>query len=79
MLVLPFGQTGFPASGQPITCANGPVPQLDTVVLDTDHGCEFLDAEAQLNRYRSVLDRMESRALPEPESRDLIHRIAAEL
>lgn len=79
VLVLPFGQTGFPASGQPITCAIGPVPQLDTVVLDTDHGCEFLDAEAQLNRYRSVLDRMESRALPEPESRDLIHHIAAEL
>ncbi|KUN83220.1 DNA-binding protein [Streptomyces bungoensis] len=79
VLVLPFGQTGFPAAGQPITYAAGPVPQLDTVVLDTDHGCEFLDAEAQLQRYRSVLDRMESRARPEPESRDLIHRIAAEL
>jgi len=79
VLVLPFGQTGFPAAGQPITCAIGPVPQLDTVVLDTDHGCEFLDAEAQLNRYRSVLDRMESRALPESESRVLIHRIATEL
>ncbi|WP_256640337.1 helix-turn-helix domain-containing protein [Streptomyces murinus] len=78
VLVLPFG-TGFPASGQPITYATGPVPQLDTVVLDTDHGCDFLDAEAQLHRYRSVLDRMESRALSEPKSRDLIHRIAAEL
>ncbi|MDF3140654.1 MULTISPECIES: helix-turn-helix transcriptional regulator [unclassified Streptomyces] len=77
--VLPFGQTGFPASGQPITYAVGQVPQLDTVVLDTDHGCEFLDAEAQLNRYRSVLDRMESRALPEPKSRDLIQGIAREM
>ncbi|MET9774645.1 helix-turn-helix transcriptional regulator [Streptomyces sp. NPDC006367] len=77
--VLPFGRTGFPASGQPITYATGPVPQLDTVVLDTDHGCEFLHAEAQLNRYRSVLDRMESCALSEPESRDLIHRIATSL
>lgn len=77
--VIPFGQTGFPASGQPITYATGPVPQLDTVVLDTDHGCEFLDAEAQLDRYRSVLDRMESRALAEHESRDLIHRIAKHL
>ncbi|MGW4271775.1 DUF5753 domain-containing protein [Streptomyces seoulensis] len=75
--VLPFGQTGFPAAGQPITYVTGPVPQLDTVVLDTDHGCDFLDAEAQLHRYRSVLDRMESRALSESESRDLIHRIAA--
>ncbi|MDX2679211.1 helix-turn-helix domain-containing protein [Streptomyces sp. NY05-11A] len=79
VLVIPFGQTGFPASGQPITVANGPAPQLDTVVLDTDHGCEFLDAEAQLDRYRSVLDRMESRALSEAKSRDLIHRVSHDL
>jgi transcriptional regulator with XRE-family HTH domain len=79
VLVIPFGQTGFPASGQPITYALGPVPQLDTVVLDTDHGCEFLDAEAQLHRYRSVLDRMRSRALSEPASRDLIQHIAQDL
>lgn len=79
ILVIPFGEAGFPASGQPITCAAGPVPGLDTVVLDTDHGCEFLDADAQLERYRSVLDRMESRALPEPKSRDLIQRIAQDL
>jgi transcriptional regulator with XRE-family HTH domain len=79
VLVVPFGQTGFPASGQPITFATGPVPPLDTVVLDTDHGCEFLDAETQLSRYRSVLDRMESRALSETESRALVHRIARTL
>lgn len=76
VLVIPFGEARFPASGQPITYASGPVPQLDTVVLDTDHGCEFLDAEAQLERYRSVLDRMESRALSEASSRTLIERIA---
>ncbi|MGW3723719.1 helix-turn-helix domain-containing protein [Streptomyces sp. NPDC000851] len=79
VLVIPFGQTGFPTAGQPITYTTGPVPQLDTVVLDTDHGCEFLDAEAQLSRYRLVLDRMESRALPEPKSRDLIQRIVRDL
>ncbi|MER5301605.1 MULTISPECIES: helix-turn-helix domain-containing protein [Streptomyces] len=79
VLVVPFGETGFPASGQPVTYAVGPVPQLDTVVLDSDHGCEFLDAEAQLERYRSVLDRMESHALPADRSRDLIQRIAHEI
>lgn len=79
VLVLPFGEASFPASGQPITYASGPVPQLDTVVLDTDHGCDFLDAEAQLARYRSVLDRMESQALSEEKSRTFIHRIAKEL
>ncbi|MGV9879535.1 helix-turn-helix domain-containing protein [Streptomyces sp. NPDC003006] len=74
--VIPFGEVGFPASGQPITYALGPVPQLDSVVLDTDHGCVFLDAEAQLERYRSVLGRMDARALSEGKSRTLIEHIA---
>ncbi|MET9888366.1 helix-turn-helix transcriptional regulator [Streptomyces sp. NPDC006430] len=79
VLVVPFGEASFPSSGQSITYAAGPVQQLDTVVLDTDHGCEFLDAEAQLERYRSVLDRMEARALSAEKSRDLIHRIARDI
>lgn len=79
ILVVPFGEASFPASGQPITYATGPVPQLDTVVLDTDHGCDFLDAEAQLARYRSVLDRMESQALSEEKSRAFIQHIAQDL
>ncbi|MEW2631738.1 helix-turn-helix transcriptional regulator [Streptomyces sp. NPDC048389] len=79
VLVLPFGEASFPASGQPITYASGNVPQLDTVVLDTDHGCDFLDAEAQLARYRSVLDRMESQALSEEKSRAFIERIVKEI
>jgi transcriptional regulator with XRE-family HTH domain len=76
ILVLPFGASSFTPSGQPITYAHGPVPQLDTVELDTDHGCHFLDAEAQLAKYHSVLDRMEVSALKPVESRDFIHRIA---
>jgi transcriptional regulator with XRE-family HTH domain len=74
--VIPFGAACFTPSGQPITYVHGPVPQLDTVELDTDHGCEFLDAEAQLAKYRAVLDRMEGHALGPAESRDLINRIA---
>ena len=35
--------------------------------IDTDHGGEFIDSPAQLERYRLVLDRMEAAALP-PES-----------
>ncbi|MGW7573236.1 Scr1 family TA system antitoxin-like transcriptional regulator [Streptomyces sp. NPDC054765] len=66
----------FPVSGHPIVYASGPVPQLDTVELDTEYGCDFLDAEAQLEKYRTVLDRMESRALKPGESRDLIRRVA---
>ncbi|MFB7075279.1 MULTISPECIES: helix-turn-helix domain-containing protein [unclassified Streptomyces] len=76
--IIPFGKGCFPGTGQSVDYLLGPVPQLDTVQLDTHHGCEFLDTEAQLNKYRSVLDRMESNALKPAESRDLIHRIAQE-
>ncbi|WP_372472062.1 helix-turn-helix domain-containing protein [Streptomyces albireticuli] len=79
VLVVPFGGGTFTGSGQPVVYASGPVPQLDTVQLDTDYGCEFLDAEAQLARHRTVLDRMEQSALKPTESRDLIHRISQEI
>jgi transcriptional regulator with XRE-family HTH domain len=76
VLVIPFGEASFPVSGQPIVYALGPAPQLDTVQLDTEYGCEFIDAEAQLDKYRTVLDRMEARALSRNKSRDLIRHIA---
>ncbi|MFD7707471.1 helix-turn-helix domain-containing protein [Streptomyces sp. NPDC059785] len=75
--VIPFGDGAFPGSGQGFDYVHGPVPQLDTVELDTDHGCHFLDTAAQLERYTVVLDRLEKLALPADESRDLIHRTAA--
>lgn len=77
--VIPFGHSPFPGTGQSVDYVSGTVPQLDTVQLDTHHGCEFLDAEAQLAKYRSVLDRMENGALKPSASRDLIHRLAQEL
>ncbi|MFE1861315.1 helix-turn-helix domain-containing protein [Streptomyces anandii] len=75
--VIPFGADSFPSAGQSFDYVQGPVPQLDTVQLDSTHGaCEFLDAEAQLSKYRAVLNRMECCALPPDSSRDLIHRLA---
>ncbi|MEV7197442.1 DUF5753 domain-containing protein [Streptomyces sp. NPDC093510] len=74
--VIPFGQGAFPGTGQSVDYLAGPVPQLDTVQLDTHHGCEFLDAEAQLAKYRTVLDRLEHGALTARASRDLIHQIS---
>ncbi|MFQ6145437.1 helix-turn-helix domain-containing protein [Streptomyces seoulensis] len=74
--VIPFGKGSFPGTGQSVDYLAGRVRQLDTVQLDTHHGCEFLDAEAQLEKYRLVLDRMEENALKPAESRDLIRRIA---
>ncbi|TJZ52910.1 helix-turn-helix domain-containing protein [Streptomyces piniterrae] len=74
--VIPFTRGTFPGNGQSFDYLCGPAPQLDTVQLDTHHGCEFLDAEAQLGKYRSVLERMEANALKPDESRDFIRRIA---
>ncbi|MBE8478178.1 helix-turn-helix domain-containing protein [Streptomyces justiciae] len=77
--VLPFAAGSFPGSGQSVFYSNGPVPQLDSVHLDQSHGPVFLDAEAQLHMYRTLLDRMEANALPATKSRNLIHHIAQDL
>ncbi|WP_236244071.1 helix-turn-helix transcriptional regulator [Streptomyces sp. CC210A] len=77
--VIPFDVGAFPGSGQSVTFACGPVRQLDTVHLDQSHGPVLLDAEAQLERYRLLLMRMEAVALPPEQSRDHILRIARHL
>lgn len=77
--VIPFDAGGYPGAGQPIYYVHGPVPQLDTVQLDQSHGIALLDAEAQLDKYRKVLDRLMALSLIELESRALIHSIAQSL
>ncbi|EFL41092.1 helix-turn-helix domain-containing protein [Streptomyces griseoflavus] len=77
--VIPFGTAYFPSTGQSFDYLSGAVPQLDTVQLDTHHGgCGFLDAEAQLTKYRAVLNHMTSCALDPTESRDFIHNLIRE-
>ncbi|MFJ7592574.1 Scr1 family TA system antitoxin-like transcriptional regulator [Streptomyces sp. NPDC097617] len=75
ILVIPFDAGSFPGSGQSIYYVHGPVPQLDTVHLDQSHGPALVDAEAQLAKYRLLLDRMEGAALGCGESRDFIRSI----
>ena len=77
--VLPFTAGGFPGSGQSIFYSHGPIPQLDTVHLDQSHGPVFLDAEAQLDMYRILLDRLDSRALAPDKSRDVMHHLIRDL
>ncbi|AUA11352.1 helix-turn-helix domain-containing protein [Streptomyces sp. SID8382] len=79
VLVIPFDAGSFPGAGQSVCYATGPVPQLDTVQLDAEYGSELLDAAAQLEKYRVVLDRMEAVALPENPSRDFIRNIVSTL
>ncbi|WP_432095192.1 helix-turn-helix domain-containing protein [Streptomyces sp. bgisy100] len=77
--VVPFTAGAFPAPGQTIFYATGPVPQLDTVQLDEVHGPVFLDATAQLDKYRNILNRLEGLALKPDTSRDFINEIARDL
>ncbi|WP_369170395.1 helix-turn-helix domain-containing protein [Streptomyces sp. R28] len=77
--VIPFDAGGYPGAGQPIYYVHGAVPQLDTVQLDQSHGIVLLDAEAQLDKYRMVLDRLTALSLIELESRALIHHIIRSL
>lgn len=77
--VLPFDADGFAGSGQPMFYAQGPVPGLDTVQLDSFHGSVFVDAETQLRNYRRLLDTTENASLSPSKSRDLIHSIAKQL
>jgi hypothetical protein len=73
--VIPFDLDGFAGMGDPLAYAGGPVPALDTVLMDTPHGGAFLDARAQLSRYRAVMHRLEAVSLGVVESRDFIHRL----
>lgn len=77
--VTPFDAGAFPGAGRTVNYSEGPVPQLDTVQVDSTHGPEFLYGEAQLAKYRSHLDWMERIALPPEKSREFIHDIARHL
>ncbi|WP_424861898.1 helix-turn-helix domain-containing protein [Streptomyces sp. MMS24-I29] len=79
LLVIPFEAGAFPGAGQTVLYAEGPVPQLDTVQIDSSHGPVFVHSDAQLAKYRAHLDWMEDIALPPDKSRDFIHNIARQL
>ncbi|MFF7978612.1 helix-turn-helix domain-containing protein [Streptomyces sp. NPDC007901] len=77
--VIPFKVGVFPGAGQAVTYAEGPVPQLDTVELDSAHGPEFTHGQSQLDKYRAHLDWMEAASLSPEASRDFIQVIARNL
>ncbi|MFE4967871.1 helix-turn-helix domain-containing protein [Streptomyces sp. NPDC056660] len=77
--VIPFKVGVFPGAGQAVTYAEGPVPQLDTVELDSAHGPEFTHGQSQLDKYRAHLDWMEAASLSPEASREFIQAIAHNL
>ncbi|WP_030898891.1 helix-turn-helix domain-containing protein [Streptomyces sp. NRRL F-5126] len=77
--VIPFDLDGFAGAGSAMVYAGGRVPKLDTVVRDGPNEPRFVDAEAQLARYRTLFRRVEAASLDPGRSRDLILRMAKEL
>ncbi|MER6049778.1 helix-turn-helix transcriptional regulator [Streptomyces sp. NPDC001793] len=77
--VIPVECGAFPGAGHALLYAEGVVPRLDTVQLDSAHGPEFTHAEAQLTKYRAHLDWMDGAALSPGDSRDFVHAIARQL
>lgn len=75
VLVVPFDAGVIPGAGQTVVLAEGPVPQLDTVQLDTEYGSVLVHAEGALERYRASLSRMEAMALGPDESRSFIETV----
>ncbi|MFD7546942.1 helix-turn-helix domain-containing protein [Streptomyces sp. NPDC059578] len=76
--VVPFTAPGVTSSIQPFTYGGGPVPQLDTVQVDTAFAGVYLDATAQLSKYRALLSMVRQVALSVDESRTLISNVAKE-
>ncbi|MFI9584549.1 helix-turn-helix domain-containing protein [Streptomyces sp. NPDC052236] len=77
--VIPFDTEDFAGAGHSMLYISGPVPQLDTVQLDTAHGGVFLDAEPRLKQYRTRYGQIQTTALAPAPSQDLINRIVHEL
>ncbi|WP_086765263.1 helix-turn-helix domain-containing protein [Streptomyces bobili] len=77
--VIPFALNGFGGAGSAMVYAGGPVPQLDAVVRDGPNGPVFIDAAAQLSRYRTLFRRVEAASLEPEHSRDFIHKLTKEL
>ncbi|MBT2488215.1 helix-turn-helix domain-containing protein [Streptomyces sp. ISL-96] len=77
--VIPFETEDFAGAGHSMLYVSGPVPQLDTVQIDTAHGGVFLDAEPRLEQYRARFGKVVSTALGAEPSRDFINRIVHEM
>ncbi|MFE1787615.1 helix-turn-helix domain-containing protein [Streptomyces sp. NPDC059525] len=77
--VIPFTSEDFIEVTQPVLYARGVVPQLDTVQIDSAFGGRFLDADAELRKYRTLFEIAEKAALDPEGSRQIIHHIAREL
>ncbi|AQU68294.1 helix-turn-helix domain-containing protein [Streptomyces niveus] len=73
--IIPF-ETQITGSVHSVLYAGAAIPQLDTVQIDSAFHGDHLDAEAQLTRYRALLDSLVAISLDADESRKFIQHIA---
>jgi transcriptional regulator with XRE-family HTH domain len=77
--VIPVHRDGFAGADASMMLLGGPVPKLDTGLLDSPTGTLFIDAEAHLNRLRTLFRTVRKSSLDPSESRDFIHQLTKEL
>ncbi|MFJ8476137.1 helix-turn-helix domain-containing protein [Kitasatospora sp. NPDC094011] len=77
--VVPFGASVVPSPSENFTYATGPITELDAAQMDTGHGGQLFETPAHLARFRALITQMESSALSEGDSRDLIRSLKDEL
>ncbi|MFE2599814.1 helix-turn-helix domain-containing protein [Streptomyces sp. NPDC059396] len=77
--IIPFANEDFFDLTRTVLYAGSVLPQLDTVHIDNLSGGLFLDAAAELEKNRTLLDLAEQASLEPDESRSFIHHIARDL
>ncbi|MGW3859895.1 helix-turn-helix domain-containing protein [Streptomyces sp. NPDC005047] len=77
--VVPFDTDHFAGASAAMMHVGGPLPILDTVLRDSPSGTAFLDAQSQLERFRTLLRKVGEAALDPVRTRDFIHKLAKEL
>ncbi|TYC72812.1 XRE family transcriptional regulator [Streptomyces sp. CB01881] len=77
--VVPFDMDTFPGAGENIMFAEGPVPELATLQMDTAQGVLFFDSPADLASHRTTFARLNSLALSEDDSRKFIRSLEDEM
>ncbi|MGN5634225.1 helix-turn-helix domain-containing protein [Streptomyces sp. AC154] len=76
--IIPFSAQ-ITSSVHSVMYAGAGIPALDTVQIDSSFNSGFLDAEAQLARYRRLIDSVESISLDPEESDQFIQHVTQEM
>ncbi|MBV2152743.1 Scr1 family TA system antitoxin-like transcriptional regulator [Kitasatospora sp. SUK 42] len=77
--VVLFDVDTLPVNHENFTYVEGPVPELDTAQMDSGLDSVLYDAPAHTAQFRSLLNRIDSAALSEEESREFIQSIKKDM